>query len=271
MRRIVTNVGSSSINSESQDLTLNAVNFRHADGHAQLSVGQTRVVAAVYGPMDAQKMQSLNIQAVSMDKDSANSSACSIGVQISVASYASMEGQQSTHGRKRIDKKLQEMTVLLRQTFLPIVQCHLYPRSAIQIHLHILQLDGSLLAAALNCCTLALIDAGVAMSDYVCAASAGLVTSSNSDSVALLDLSGSEETSGADIPKFTVAITARTQRVALLHIEQRMHQSKFDAVHEMALNGAEQVHSVLDAAVKRSVVIRAQQHQNSESVEKGHQ
>mgnify|MGYP001575218090 FL=1 len=46
---------------------------------------------------------------------------------------------------------------------------HLYPHSTIAISIQVLAQDGALLAACLNAATLALIDAGVPMPDYLCA------------------------------------------------------------------------------------------------------
>ena len=44
---------------------------------------------------------------------------------------------------------------------------HLYPHSIITLNRHILSQDGSLLAACLNAATLALVDAGIPMTDYI--------------------------------------------------------------------------------------------------------
>jgi len=42
-----------------------------------------------------------------------------------------------------------------------------YPNSEIEVHVQVLQSDGGALPAAINAATLALIDAGVAMRDFV--------------------------------------------------------------------------------------------------------
>jgi hypothetical protein len=69
------------------------------------------------------------------------------------------------------------MALAVRQTFESVVMTHLYPRSEIDIQIHVLQSDGGALHVCLNATTLALIDAGIALSDYVCACSAGLIDS----------------------------------------------------------------------------------------------
>jgi exosome complex component RRP41 len=51
----------------------------------------------------------------------------------------------------------------------------LYPRTQIDIHLHVMEADGGVLCACINAACLALVDAGVAMKDLVVACSAGFI------------------------------------------------------------------------------------------------
>ena len=67
------------------------------------------------------------------------------------------------------------MASFVKQTFEPVVVTTLYARSQIDIYLQIIQHDGGTLQACINAATLALIDAGIAMTDYVCACTAGWV------------------------------------------------------------------------------------------------
>ncbi len=93
---------------------------------------------------------------------------------------------------------------------------HLYPHSTILITLHVLSQDGSLLAACLNASTLALIDAGVPMSDYVAACTSGSTSSYSSNDEAadpLLDLNGTEE---QELPFLTVGTLGAGEKVSVL-------------------------------------------------------
>ena len=56
---------------------------------------------------------------------------------------------------------------LLSQVFEQAIQCHLYPNSQIDITVMVLQTDGGTLCAAINAVTLALMDAGIPMRDFV--------------------------------------------------------------------------------------------------------
>ena len=63
------------------------------------------------------------------------------------------------------------------------MQTQLSPRSQIDISVLVLEQDGGVLQTAINAVTLALVDAGIPMNDYICATSAGLV-----DNIAILGL-----------------------------------------------------------------------------------
>lgn len=69
--------------------------------------------------------------------------------------------------RRPGDRRAIEAATALRQSLESAVLLRLYPNSEIEVHVQVLQSDGGALAAAVNAATLALIDAGVAMSDYV--------------------------------------------------------------------------------------------------------
>jgi exosome complex component RRP41 len=142
-------------------------------------------------------------------------------------------------------RRLQEMGLVIKETFQQIIQTELYPRSEIDINIQILQAEGGVLHAALNAATLAIIDAGISVRDYVCACSAGCV-----EETPILDLNNFEEQAQFDLPKFTVAVLPRSGSVISLHLESRMHLSRFQLVRELAVLGARQIYSVLDKAVR---------------------
>lgn len=80
-----------------------------------------------------------------------------------------MHSTQERKFRPKGDKKSTELEVLLSRTFAEAIITDLYPRSQIDIFVQVLQSDGGEAVAAINAATLAVIDAGVAMRDYVVA------------------------------------------------------------------------------------------------------
>jgi exosome complex component RRP41 len=68
-----------------------------------------------------------------------------------------------------------EIALIIKQTFETVVLTTLAPRSQIDIYINVLQSDGGIKSAAINAATLALIDAGVPMTDFVCSCAAGFI------------------------------------------------------------------------------------------------
>src|SRR5258708_34144837 len=93
----------------------------------------------------------------------------------------------------------------VKASFEPVVQTSLYPRSQIDIFVHVLQQDGGILQASINATTVALINAGVPLADYVCAVTGGVHAAAP-----MLDLTALEE---SDLPHVTEAIMPRSGRL----------------------------------------------------------
>jgi exosome complex component RRP41 len=143
------------------------------------------------------------------------------------------------------------MQTTISDAFASAIFTHLYPHSTISITLHILNQDGSLLAACINATTLALIDAGIPMRDYVVACTAGSTSSySSNDEKAdpLLDLNGLEE---QELPFLTVATLGASDRVCVLVMETRVQVGRLEGMLAVGVDGCKQVRSILDGVVRR--------------------
>lgn len=128
---------------------------------------------------------------------------------------------------------------------------HLYPHSTILITIHILSNDGSLLAASLNAATLALIDAGVPMKDYVVACTSGLTPPGNvgerETADPLLDLNGMEE---VELPFLTVGTVGAGERVCVCVMESRVRVERVEGMLAVGVDGCKQVREILDGVVR---------------------
>ena len=136
-----------------------------------------------------------------------------------------------------------------------------------------LKADGGNYCACVNAATLALIDAGIPLVDYVSACTASLVTwhslicLKSSDILLLLkisvfictqvadtplvDVSSLEATTGG--PELTVAAHPKSGQIVLLEMSHRFHLDHLDKVMEVALAGCRDIHTILDAAVRSHV------------------
>lgn len=120
---------------------------------------------------------------------------------------------------------------------------HLYPRSEISVFVQVLGADGGILPAAINATTLALIDAGIAMSDYVSSLSVGLHLTQP-----LLDLSGPEE---RDLPHVVVAGLPGSGRVALASLETRIQMDRFEEMLVIAVEACRTLKEEMEREVKK--------------------
>ena len=145
------------------------------------------------------------------------------------------------------------MQETISSTFQKTLFTNLYPRSTIIISLHVLAQDGSLLAACLNAATLALIDAGIPMKDYVAACTSGLTPPAPTHSVdagnpdPLLDLNGQEE---QELPFLTVGTLGASEKVCVLFLESKVQVSRVEGMLAVGVDGCKRVKQILDTAVR---------------------
>ncbi|CAG90837.2 DEHA2G18194p [Debaryomyces hansenii CBS767] len=204
-----------------------------SDGSSYIEQGNTKIICMVQGPMEP----SLRSQT--------NSSKASIEINLSVANFSTIERKK----RLKNEKRLIELKTTLERTFEQSVICKLYPRTVIQINLHVLCQDGGLLAGMTNAITLALIDAGIAMYDYVSAINAGLY-----DQTPLLDLNTLEEN---DMSCLTIGVVGKSEKLALLLLEDKMPLDMLESVLAIGIAGGHRVRDLMDNEVRKHGNIRS--------------
>ncbi|XP_078285810.1 exosome complex component RRP41 isoform X1 [Rhinoraja longicauda] len=206
--------------------------FAQADGSAYIEQGNTKALAVVYGPHEIRGGRSKALH----DKAAVN-------CQYSMATFSTGERKRRPHG----DRKSTEMTLHLKQTFEAAILTQLYPRSQIDIYVQILQADGGNYCACVNAATLAVVDAGIPMRDYVCACSTGFL-----EDTPLTDLSYVEESAGG--PQVALALLPKSQQIALLEMNSRLHQDHLEKVVDAAVRACRDVYAVLDRVVREHVL-----------------
>ncbi|XP_063237826.1 exosome complex component RRP41 [Bacillus rossius redtenbacheri] len=207
--------------------------FSQPDGSAYLEQGNTKVLAAVYGPHEIRGSKTKTLY----DKALVN-------CQYSMATFSTGERKH----RPRGDRKSQEISMHLRQALEAAVKRELYPRSQIDVFIEVLQADGGNYCASVNAATLALVDAGIPMTEYMCACTAGLA---NGD-VPLVDVSHLEETLGG--PCLTVAAMPLSGQISLMEMTQRFHVDHLPKVMSTALQGCRDIYQILDRAIREHIV-----------------
>ncbi|CAD6504620.1 BgTH12-00128 [Blumeria graminis f. sp. triticale] len=211
-----------------------------ADGSSYLEMGNTKIICTITGPSDGKattRLASTNVGGV----DRAD-----IQVAINIAGFSGVDRKR----KAKNDKRLTEMQTIIANAFAESLFTNHYPFSTISINLDILSQDGSILAALINASTLALIDSGIPMRDYISACTAGSTSSYSSNDEAadpILDLNNMEE---QELPSLTVATLGASNDVSVLMMETKVQLGRFEGMLAVALDGCKQVRKILDGIVR---------------------
>jgi len=137
------------------------------DGSCSYQQGNTLVLAAVFGPREV----TAGMSGGSIGSDSGVDGSARVSVHVTHTAFAGSIRRE----QRRSDKRIAEMSSVIRQSVSAAILTHLFPNSSIHIALTVLADDGGLLPATLNAATLALLHAGIAMRDIPVAVSIACV------------------------------------------------------------------------------------------------
>jgi exosome complex component RRP41 len=200
------------------------------DGSAYVEMGNTKVLVTVSGPHEVASAQQAR----------ASDAAAFVVCDVAMAPFATGERKKRAKG----DRRLQEYALLIQDTLEATIQLHLFPRSQIDVAVHVMQADGGILPAAINAASLAVLDAGIAVYDLVTACAAGLI-----DGEPILDLNYPEET--ANVPVIPLAIHPATGKVVTVVMHARMPFDFLDPTMALAVDGCHQIHAIIADYVSR--------------------
>lgn len=140
--------------------------------------------------------------------------------------------------------RLIEWSRYLEETFSTVVMTDTFPRSQLDIFVEISNADGGVLPSAFNAVSLALLDAGVPMNDYVIAGAVSYVQGHF-----LLDPNRLEESSAC--PVLIAALSPRSQSICFLNSDMRLASDKLATMLELLKRGIGKVFGQLDNEVVR--------------------
>lgn len=212
---------------ELRPLKIEASVLKNADGSAYLEWGNNKVLAAVYGPVEAQP------------KHTANPSRAVIKCRYAMAPFSSL----SEHNRSGPNRRAIEISKVTKEVFENVVMLNEFPGSQINIFVEILQSDGGTRAAGITAASVALASAGIHMKDLVYAVSVGKVGKD-----LLLDLNMIEDNySDSDMP---VAIAPRNNSVVLLQMDGEYTKDEFSAAMQMIVDAGKTIGKVQRDALR---------------------
>jgi exosome complex component RRP41 len=198
--------------------------LKRADGSCYLEFGGNKVMAAVYGPREVHPR---HLQ---------NASRAIVRYRYNMAAF-------SVEDRKRPgpDRRSIEISKVSREALESVVLEALYPRSAVDIFVEILQADAGTRVAGINAASVALADAGIPMKCLVSACAVGKV-----DGEIVLDLNKDEDNYGqADLP---VAVN-QFGEVTLCQMDGHLSEEEFGKALDMAIEGCKKLHEMQKQAL----------------------
>lgn len=200
--------------------------LKNADGSAIFEMGNTKVIAAVYGPKEMHPRHlSLPDRAV-------------LRVRYHMAPFSTDERKNPAPSRREI-----ELSKVIREALESAVLVELFPRTAIDIFTEVLQADAGSRLVSLMAASLALADAGIPMRDLISGVAVG-----KADGVIVLDLNEPEDMWGeADMP---VAIMPSLGQVTLLQLNGSMTPEEFKQAFELAIKGINIIYNLEKEALK---------------------
>lgn len=202
-----------------RDIKIEIGILNRADGSCYLEFGNNKIMAAVYGPREVHpRHQQKATKAI-------------VRYKYNMASF-------SVEDRKRPgpDRRSIEVSKVSREAFEKEIFTELYPKSAIDIFIEILQADAGTRTAAINAASIALADAGIPMRGLISSCAVGKV-----DDTLILDLNKDEDNYGqADMP---IAMST-DGKITLLQMDGHLTQEEFKKGLEMAQQGCREIYEL---------------------------
>ena len=201
--------------------------LKNANGSAYVEFGKTRVIAAVYGPREAQpKHIAIPYRAV-------------LRCRYHMAPFSTDDRKSPAPTRREI-----ELSKVIREALEPVVLTEMFPRAAIDVFIEVISADGGTRTTSLTAASLALADAGIPMRDLVAAVAVGKV-----DGVLVLDIDQVEDNFGeADMP---VAAAPALGEITLLQLNGVLTREEFEEALDLALKGIEQIYRMQKETLKK--------------------
>ncbi|MCC6047470.1 MAG: exosome complex exonuclease Rrp41 [Desulfurococcaceae archaeon] len=197
-----------------------------ASGSALVEYGATKVLAAVHGPREIpQKHLLLPNRAI-------------LRCRYHMLTFSTHERKSPAPSRREI-----ELSKVIREALEPVVMAEVFPRTAIDIFIEVINADGGTRTASVTAASLALADAGIPMRDLVVGVAVGKV-----DGVLVLDIDEVEDMYGeADMP---VAVAPSLGLVTLLQLNGVLTREEFDEALKLALKGAQVIYNIARETLK---------------------
>lgn len=212
---------------------------KRADGSASFAFGNSKAIAAVYGPRQL------------FPRHLENPEKCVLRCHYDLASFSVTERKRPGPSRRS-----SEVSYVMTKALEPVLNLEGFPNSVIDIFVLITEADASTRCAALNAASMALANAGLTMSELVSSVSTGKI----GDEI-MADLTkeeedckvkkGSEEIKAAtDIP---IAVLARSGKVSLLQLDGKVSAEELKEAIALGKRVCRKITEIQKQALKKAM------------------
>lgn len=221
--------------------------LHNADGSAYIEQGKNKILAAVFGPKEAQpKHLALADRAI-------------LRCRYHMAPFSTDERKSPAPSRREI-----ELSKVVREALEPVVFSEYFPKSMIDIFVEVLQSDGGTRCAGVTAASLALADAGIPLRDLVAACAVGKV-----EGQIVIDVCDEEDKQGeADLP---MAYIPSLNRISLLQMDGHFTPPEFDIAVGYAVDACKRIYEMQKNALKQRYIATADAVVKSETGQEGTQ
>ena len=197
-----------------------------ADGSCYLEWGRNKILVGVFGPREAhpRRMQ--------------RADSAVIRYKYNMASFSVEDRARPGPSRRSI-----EISKVSREAFEPVIMAELFPKTAIDIYVEVLQADAGTRTAAINASSIALADAGIPMKGLITSCAFGKV-----DGQIVLDLNKEEDNYGeADFP---VAMT-QDGEITLMQMDGHLTPDEIKKGLELVKKGCKEILEIQQAVLRK--------------------
>ena len=204
--------------------------LKNADGSAYIEWGNNKIFAAVFGPREVHPHH--------LSKPDRGI----LRVFYRMATYSVFERKRPAPGRRE-----KEISMIIADCLEPVLFLELYPGTAFEIFIQVIDADGGTRCASTTVASLALADAGIPMKSLVTALAVGKI-----DGELVVDLSGIEDKAGeADLP---IAITWYNDEISLLQFDGDMDLTELNIVLKDAKEAANKIYEIQVNTLKNKYI-----------------
>lgn len=215
---------------EMRPITMEVGTLQTAEGSAFVEIGNTRVVAAAFGPQELHP------------EHRRKADRARVNARYNMAPFSVDDRMHPKPSRR--DK---EISLVTEKALEPAIFVKEFPKAEIEVLVEVLEADASTRVTGITAAGLALADAGIPMRGLVQAAAVGKL-----EDTMVLDVAGEEDAYGkADIP--VAMIDADPDEITLLQMDGDISSDDVDEGLELAQKGCKKLYEKQKEALKASM------------------